>query len=142
MGKGMGSGKCAMFVRGSALAVWVYLAVVAVLALLVVNGIIPERAEVGIVSGAGFVAALIGGMVVAGRGAWGRFPAAMINSAIFAGVLVVVKMMGGTPVLWRDCGWLQLVCIFAGGAVSGLWRDGKKKRGKRVNGRTHLRGRA
>ena len=135
MGKEMRGGNCAVFVRGVAVAIWGYLVIVAVEALLVVNGIVPEKAEIGMVAGAGFVAAMFGGAMVVGRGSLGRISAAMINSAIFAGALVAVKLMAGTPMIWIDCGWLQLICIFAGGAVSGLRRFGKKKR---EIGRAHV----
>ena len=141
MGKEMRGGNCAVFVRGVAVAIWVYLVIVAVEALLVVNGIVPEKAEIGMVAGAGLVAAMIGGTMVVGQGALGRLSAAMINSAIFAGVLVAVKLMAGTPVIWSDCGWLQLVCIFVGGAVPGLRRFGKKKRGRRGSNRPYSKGR-
>ena len=141
MGKEMRGGNCAVFVRGVAVAIWVYLVIVAVEALLVVNGIVPEKAEIGMVAGAGLVAAMIGGTMVVGQGALGRISAAMINSAIFAGVLVAVKLMAGTPVIWSDCGWLQLICIFAGGAVSGLRRFGKKKRVRRMRNRSRSKGR-
>ena len=141
MGKEMRGGTCAVFVRGSAVAIWISLVIVAVEALLVVNGIVPEKAEIGMVAGAGFVAAMFGGAMVVGRGSLGRISAAMINSAIFAGALVAVKLMAGTPVIWSDCGWLQLICIFAGGAVSGLRRFGKKKRVRRMRNRSRSKGR-
>ena len=141
MGKEMRGGNCAVFVRGSAVAIWIYLVIVAAEALLVVNGIVPEKAEIGMVAGAGFVAAMFGGAMVVGRGSLGRISAAMINSAIFAGALVAVKLMAGTPVIWSDCGWLQLICIFAGGAVSGLRRFGKKKRVRRMRNRSRSKGR-
>ena len=141
MGKEMRGGNCAVFVRGSAVAIWIYLVIVAVEALLVVNGIVPEKAEIGMVVGAGFVAAMFGGAMVVERGSLGRISAAMINSAIFAGALVAVKLMAGTPVIWSDCGWLQLICIFAGGAVSGLRRFGKKKRVRRMRNRSRSKGR-
>ena len=141
MGKEMRGGNCAVFVRGGAVAIWVYLVMVAVVALLVVNGIVPEKEEKGLVACAGFMAALAGGIMVVGKGGLRRIPMAMINTAIFAGVLVAVKLMNGSPepIL---CGWFQLACIFAGGMVSGLWRSGKKKRGKRVGARVRSRGKA
>ena len=141
MGKEMRGGNCAVFVRGSAVAIWIYLVIVAAEALLVVNGIVPEKAEIGMVAGAGFVAAMFGGAMVVERGSLGRISAAMIISAIFAGALVAVKLMAGTPVIWSDCGWLQLICIFAGGAVSGLRRFGKKKRVRRMRNRSRSKGR-
>ena len=141
MGKEMRGGNCAVFVRGSAVAIWIYLVIVAAEALLVVNGIVPEKVKIGMVAGAGFVAAMFGGAMVVERGSLGRISAAMINSAIFAGALVAVKLMAGTPVIWSDCGWLQLICIFAGGAVSGLRRFGKKKRVRRMRNRSRSKGR-
>ena len=135
-------GNCAMFVRGGAVSIWVYLVLVAVLALLVVNGIIPEKAETGMIACAGFAAALAGGIVVVGKGNLGRLPAAMVHTTIFVGVLVAVKLMSGTPELWGGCGWLLLSCILAGGVVSGVWRPVKKKRGRRVKGRTRSRGKS
>lgn len=142
MGKEMRGGNCVVFVRGGVVALWVYLAMVAVIALLAVNGIIPERAEKGLIVCAGFVAALAGGIMVVGKGGVGRLPAAMINTTIFAGVLVAVKLMSGSSESLWGCGWFQLTCIFAGGLVSGLWRSGKKKRGRRVGARVRSRGKA
>jgi hypothetical protein len=133
-------GNYAMFVRGGAGSIWVYLVLVAVLALLVVKGIIPEKAEAGMVACAGFVSALAGGIVVVGKGNVGRLPAAIVHTTIFVGVLVAIKLMSGTPELWGDGGWSLLSCILTGGLVSGMWRPVKKKRGKRVKVRTHSRG--
>jgi hypothetical protein len=115
--------------------------IVAVAALLVVKGIVPEKAKEGMIVGAGFVAALAGGRLVVGQGELGTLLPAVLNAAIFAGVLIAVKLIGGTPGVWGDCGWFLLVCIFAGGTVSGLWRDEKKRRRRSVGVRMCSKGR-
>ena len=128
------SGNCSIFVRGCVAAILVYLVILAVLAFLVVRGMIPEKVELGGVACAGFTSALVGGIMVVGKGSVGRLPAAMVHTTIFVGVLAAVKLMSGTAELWGAFGWILLLCIVAGGAVSGLRRSGKKKRGRRSIG--------
>jgi hypothetical protein len=70
----------------------------------------------------------------------GSMPA-VLNAAIFVGVLIAVKLIGGTPGGWGDCGWILLICILAGGTVSGLWRGEKKRRRRSVGVRMCSKGR-
>jgi hypothetical protein len=141
MGKEKRYRNFSVFVRGSAVTIGVYLVIVAVAALLVVKGIVPEKTKEGMIAGAGFVAALAGGRTVVGQGGLGTLLPAVLNAAIFVGVLIAVKLIGGTPGGWGDCGWLLLICILAGGTVSGLWRGEKKRRRRSVGVRMCSKGR-
>ena len=97
MGKEKRYRNFSVFVRGSAVTIGVYLVIVAVAALLVVKGIVPEKTKEGMIAGAGFVAALAGGRTVVGQGGLGTLLPAVLNAAIFVGVLIAVKLIGGTP---------------------------------------------
>ena len=81
-----------VLLQGTAAAVGVYLAGVLLLALLVVKGVVPERAAFPAVAVLCLLGALSGGGVAARGTPWGPLPAALLNTALFAAVLLVVGL--------------------------------------------------
>lgn len=121
-----------VLLQGMAVSVIVYLAGLLLLALLVVKGAVPERAAFPAVAVLCLLGALGGGGVVARRTPWGPLPAALLNTALFAAVLLVVGLA-----CWADGigskGIILLLCALAGGLAAGLLggrRGGRRRKRK------------
>ena len=88
-----------VLLQGAAVSVIVYLAGILLLALLVVKGAVPERAAFPAVAVLCLLGTLSGGVVTARRTPWGPLSAALLNTALFAAVLLVVGLA-----CWADGG--------------------------------------
>ena len=119
-----------VLLQGAAVSVIVYLAGILLLALLVVKGAVPERAAFPAVAVLCLLGTLSGGVVTARRTPWGPLSAALLNTALFAAVLLVVGLA-----CWPDGigsrGVILLLCAVGGGLAAGLLggrRGGRRKR--------------
>ncbi|MDY5613570.1 hypothetical protein [Dysosmobacter sp.] len=119
-----------VLLQGTAAAVGVYLAGVLLLALLVVKGVVPERAAFPAVAVLCLLGALSGGGVAARGTPWGPLPAALLNTALFAAVLLVVGLA-----CWPDGvggrGVVLLLCALGGGLAAGVLGGRRGRRRKR-----------
>lgn len=119
-----------VLVQGTAVAAGVYLAGVLLLALLVVKGAVPERAAFPAVAALCLLGALSGGGMVARRTPWGPLPAALLNTVLFAAVLLVVGLA-----CWPDGiggrGVILLLFALGGGLTAGLLGGRRGRRRKR-----------
>lgn len=119
-----------VLLQGAAVSVIVYLAGILLLALLVVKGAVPERAAFPAVAVLCLLGALSGGGVTARRTPWGPLPAALLNTALFAAVLLVAGLA-----CWHDGigsrGVVLLACALGGGLAAGLLGGRRGRRRKR-----------
>ena len=119
-----------VLLQGAAVSVIVYLAGVLLLALLVVKGAVPERAAFPAVAVLCLLGTLSGGVVTARRTPWGPLSAALLNTALFAAVLLVVGLT-----CWPDGigsrGVILLLCALGGGLAAGLLSGRRGRRRKR-----------
>lgn len=119
-----------VLLQGTAVSIIVYLAGVLLLALLAVKGVVPERAAFPVVAVLCLLGALSGGGVTARRTPWGPLPAALLNTALFAAVLLVVGLA-----CWPDGiggrGVILLLCALGGGLAAGLLGGRRGRRRKR-----------
>ena len=120
----------AVLLQGAAVSVIVYLAGILLLALLVVKGAVPERAAFPAVAVLCLLGTLSGGVVTARRTPWGPLSAALLNTALFAAVLLVVGLA-----CWPDGigsrGVILLLCALGGGLAAGLLGGRRGRRRKR-----------
>ena len=121
-----------VLLKGAAVSVIVYLAGILLLALLVVKGAVPERAAFPAVAVLCLLGTLSGGVVTARRAPWGPLSAALLNTALFAAVLLVVGLA-----CWPDGigsrGVILLLCALGGGLAAGLLggrRGGRRRKRK------------
>ena len=119
-----------VLLQGAAVSVIVYLAGILLLALLVVKGAVPERAAFPAVAVLCLLGTLSGGVVTARRTPWGPLSAALLNTALFAAVLLVVGLA-----CWPDGigsrGVILLLCALGGGLTAGLLGGRRGRRRKR-----------
>ena len=119
-----------VLLQGAAVSVIVYLAGILLLALLVVKGAVPERAAFPAVAVLCLLGTLSGGVVTARRTPWGPLSAALLNTALFAEVLLVVGLA-----CWPDGigsrGVILLLCALGGGLAAGLLGGRRGRRRKR-----------
>ena len=119
-----------VLLQGAAVSVIVYLAGILLLALLVVKGAVPERAAFPAVAVLCLLGTLSGGVVTARRTPWGPLSAALLNTARFAAVLLVVGVA-----CWPDGigsrGVILLLCALGGGLAAGLLSGRRGRRRKR-----------
>lgn len=119
-----------VLLQGAAVSVIVYLAGILLLALLVVKGAVPERAAFPAVAVLCLLGTLSGGVVTARRTPWGPLSAALLNTALFAAVLLVVGLA-----CWPDGigsrGVILLLCALGGGLAAGLLSGRRGRRRKR-----------
>ena len=119
-----------VLLQGAAVSVIVYLAGILLLALLVVKGAVPERAAFPAVAVLCLLGTLSGGVVTARRTPWGPLSAALLNTALFAAVLLVVGLA-----CWPDGigsrGVILLRCALGGGLAAGLLSGRRGRRRKR-----------
>ena len=119
-----------VLLQGAAVSVIVYLAGILLLALLVVKGAVPERAAFPAAAVLCLLGTLSGGVVTARRTPWGPLSAALLNTALFAAVLLVVGLA-----CWPDGigsrGVILLLCALGGGLAAGLLSGRRGRRRKR-----------
>ena len=119
-----------VLLQGAAVSVIVYLAGILLLALLVVKGAVPERAAFPAVAVLCLLGTLSGCVVTARRTPWGPLSAALLNTALFAAVLLVVGLA-----CWPDGigsrGVILLLCALGGGLAAGLLGGRRGRRRKR-----------
>lgn len=119
-----------VLLQGAAVSVIVYLTGILLLALLVVKGAVPERAAFPAVAVLCLLGTLSGGVVTARRTPWGPLSAALLNTALFAAVLLVVGLA-----CWPDGigsrGVILLLCALGGGLAAGLLGGRRGRRRKR-----------
>ena len=119
-----------VLLQRAAVSVIVYLAGILLLALLVVKGAVPERAAFPAVAVLCLLGTLSGGVVTARRTPWGPLSAALLNTALFAAVLLVVGLA-----CWPDGigsrGVILLLCALGGGLAAGLLGGRRGRRRKR-----------
>ena len=119
-----------VLLQGTAVSVIVYLTGILLLALLVVKGAVPERAAFPAVAVLCLLGTLSGGVVTARRTPWGPLSAALLNTALFAAVLLVVGLA-----CWPDGigsrGVILLLCALGGGLAAGLLGGRRGRRRKR-----------
>ena len=119
-----------VLLQGTAVSVIVYLAGILLLALLVVKGAVPERTAFPAVAVLCLLGTLSGGVVTARRTPWGPLSAALLNTALFAAVLLVVGLA-----CWPDGigsrGVILLLCALGGGLAAGLLGGRRGRRRKR-----------
>ena len=119
-----------VLLQGAVVSVIVYLAGILLLALLVVKGAVPERAAFPAVAVLCLLGTLSGGVVTARRTPWGPLSAALLNTALFAAVLLVVGLA-----CWPDGigsrGVILLLCALGGGLAAGLLGGRRGRRRKR-----------
>ena len=122
----------AVFLRGSLLSFGVYLTGVLLLSLLAVKGVVPESAVFPIVAAVCALGTLAGGVMAARGTSWGTVPAALLNTVIFAAVLLAVGMACWPDgISWAGRGGILLICALAGGIVAGLAGGRRARRRKR-----------
>lgn len=118
-----------LFARSAVLAMGIYLLGLLLLALLLVNGTLPEKCAFPVTAVLCVLATACGG-VWAGRGAGlGPLPAALVVTAIFAGILVLVGLAVWEQIAWTGQGGVLLLCVLAGGLSAGVLGS---RRGRRV----------
>ena len=132
-----------VLLQGSMTALWIYLAGTFLAALFLVKGILTEGMMFPVVAVLCTAASLAGGLLVSGKTTMGGFPASILNSLIFSGILVLAGMACWHRISWNGNGGILMACAMAGGVLSGvLMRPGKrrKKRGRtyRAGGKTAL----
>ena len=134
MEKGKGKKKAPVwkvFLQGSLLALGVYLTGAALQALLLVKGVAPESAAFPVTGALCLLAALCGGMVVARKMPWGTLPSALMNTAVFAAVLLAIGGLCWKGITWAGQGGVLLLCALAGGVLAGVLGGRRVKRRKR-----------
>lgn len=127
------SGKAASSIlRGVLTALVLYLGGTALLAMLVVQGAVPESAAFPAVAVLCALVALCGGMLVGP--ALPPLPGALAAAACFGGVLLAVGAACWQGVTWMGHGGILLICALAGGLMAGLLsgsRRGRRRKGRR-----------
>lgn len=119
-----------VFLRGSIVALSIYLLGVLLLALLVVRGMLPESGTFPILAVLCVIAVLCGSLITVRKSPWGKLPTALLTSVIFGTTLTVVGVS-----FWREItgeGGILLLCALSGGVLAALLGSRKRKAGKRV----------
>lgn len=124
-----------VFLQGSVAALGVYLSGAFLTALLLVKGILPERAMFSVVAGLCVAASLIGGVMIGGRTALGRLSASALNAAIFSLILMLVGTVCWYEISWSGHGGLLVMCALVGGILAGVLVKPKGKRKRRGKSR-------
>ena len=120
-----------VLVQGSLLTLGVYLAGLLLLTLLLVQGVVPEGSLFPVTAALCLLAALGGGFLTARRTPWGTLPSALLNTAIFAAVLIAMGAACWRGIVWAGQGGILLLCALAGGLLAGVLSGSRKRRRKR-----------
>lgn len=116
--------------RGTVLALVVYLTGAAVLALLLVRGMIPETVVFPVLAMLCFLAAFLDAAFSAGNLPWGSLPSAMLAVLFFAGTLIAVGAACWQGITWTENGGILLLSAAGAGFFAALL-SGRRKKGKR-----------
>ena len=119
-----------MLLQGSLLSLGVYLAGMMLLALLLIQGAVPESSAFPVTAALCLLAALGGGFLTSRRTPWGTLPSALLNTLLFAAVLVAVGAACWRGISWAGQGGILLLCALAGGLLAGVL-GGRRRRRKR-----------
>ena len=131
MGKGkrQQTAQWVVFARSTLLAMGIYLLGLLLLALLLVNGTLPEKCAFPVTAVLCVLATACGGVWAARGTSLGPLPAALLVSAAFAGILVLVGLAAWERINWTGQGGVLLLCVLAGGLSAGVMGS---RRGRRV----------
>ncbi len=121
----------AVFLRGTLLALGVYLAGQLLLALLQVRGVLPEQGGYPATAVVCGLSSLLGGLVCVRRSPWGTLPGGLLTAALFALLLIAGGLLFWHGITWTGRGGVLLLCALGGGVLSGLLGGRRGRRGKR-----------
>ena len=110
-----------VFLRGSMLSLGIYFAGILLLALLLVKGAAVLC----------FLSAMSGGLLTARQSPWGTLPSALLNTLVFAGILIAAGAICWQGITWYGHGSILLLCALAGGVVAGILGGRRSHRRKR-----------
>lgn len=119
-----------VLLQGSLLSLGIYLAGMMLLALLLIQGAVPESSAFPVTAALCLLAALGGGFLTSRRTPWGTLPSALLNTLLFAAVLVAVGAACWRGISWAGQGGILLLCALAGGLLAGVL-GGRRRRRKR-----------
>ena len=124
-----------VFLRSGATALSLYLAGILILAFLMVKGFLPEQAGCAVLTGLGFTAAAVGGVVAVRRSSWATLPTAMLNAVVIILILILVGVLVWPETFWNDRSIVSALSILVGGLIAGIW-GARKRKGRRSPSRT------
>lgn len=104
---------------GTATAAVVLLAALGVSSLLLLRGIVPERAMGPLVWGSSVLACFCGGRMAIRQGGDGLLPRALAVSACVYGAMWIAALTGNEAIHFAGSGIAQTCAVWGGG----LWRD-------------------
>lgn len=126
------------FLRGGVTALSLYLVGNLILALVMVEGHLPEQVGFTSLSGLGFVSAAVGGVVAARRSLWATLPSALLTAVMVVLVLVIAGALIWPETFWKGRSIIRVLSILAGGLIAGIW-SARKRKGKSGRSRTAFR---
>lgn len=135
MGKERKQGAWLVFLRGGATALSLYLAGNLILAFVMVKGLLPEQAGFSVLTGLGFAAAAVGGVVAVRQSSWATLPTAMLNAVVIILILILIGVLIWPETFWNDRSIVSALSILVGGLIAGIW-GARKRKGKRRPSRT------
>ena len=91
-----------VFLRGSMLSLGIYFAGILLLALLLVKGAIPESGAFPVTAVLCFLSAMSGGLLTARQSPWGTLPSALLNTLVFAGILIAAGAICWQGITWQE----------------------------------------
>ena len=112
--------------RGTLAAIVLYLIGTALLALLIVNGAVPEAMMFPVTAVLCVLSALCGGLLA--RPMLPPLPGAMAVAACFDGVLLAVGAACWQGVTWMGHGGILLLSVLGGGLLSGILAGSRRGR--------------
>ena len=78
-----------------------------------------------------FLSAMSGGLLTARQSPWGTLPSALLNTLVFAGILIAAGAICWQGITWYGHGSILLLCALAGGVVAGILGGRRSHRRKR-----------
>ena len=131
MGKERKQGAWLVFLRGGVTALSLYLAGHLILAFVMVKGFLPEQAGFAVLTGLGFTAAAVGGVVAVRQSSWATLPTALLNAVVIILILILVGVLIWPETFWNDRSIVSALSVLAGGFIAGIWGARKRKGRKR-----------
>ena len=120
---------------GTATAAVVLLAALGVSSLLLLRGIVPERAMGPLVWGSSVLACICGGRMAIRQGGDGPLPRALAVSACVYGAMWIAALTGNEAIHFTGSGIAQTCAVWGGGLLAGLIGTKQKRRRPRSGGR-------
>ena len=77
------------------------------------------------------LSAMSGGLLTARQSPWGTLPSALLNTLVFAGILIAAGAICWQGITWYGHGSILLLCALAGGVVAGILGGRRSHRRKR-----------